>query len=178
MYAIRSYYGPYSKPALQKNAVDIRCGHGSELITDLEHIANTWDDSFEMIMVVCYPDTVTPEALMEGTTVLNEKLKPLDLMTNFDHPATTHPRYRVVTTNGKYAFAIVQRLSAFVKAANPLFKKNYFNRITSYNVCYTKLLRGKPSTKEISPTMSPGPSIARGLFECLATTRSKPSTTK
>jgi len=120
---------PYSKPALQKNAVDIRCGHGSELITDLEHIANTWDDSFEMIMVVCYPDTVTPEALMEGTTVLNEKLKPLDLMTNFDHPATTHPRYRVVTTNGKYAFAIVQRLSAFVKAANPLFKKNYFKNV-------------------------------------------------
>jgi dimethylhistidine N-methyltransferase len=120
---------PYSKAALLRNKVDIRCGEGEFLLETLADIAHTWNDQFEMVMMVCDKDSITPEALMAGTKTLNETLKPHDLMTNFDHPDTTHPRYRVKTTNGRYVVAIVQRLSAFVEAAQPLFKKNYFKNV-------------------------------------------------
>lgn len=120
---------PYSRNALLRNKVDIRVGDGAELLDLLASIAHTWDDSFEMIMVVCEKQTITPEALIAGTTKLNELLEPDDLMTNFDHPDSTHPRYKVISTNGKYVVGIVQRLNNFVEASKPLFAGGYFKNV-------------------------------------------------
>lgn len=120
---------PYSLNALVKNKLDIQCSRGTELLNQINEIGRTWDDSYEMVMVVCDRQSITPDELIAGTESFNAAFKACDLMSNFDHPDNTHPRYKVTATNGKYALAIVQRLENFVQAAKPLFERGYFKNV-------------------------------------------------
>ncbi len=120
---------PYSLNAIQKDKVDIRTGEGDEVIAMINDIGRTWDNSYEMIMVICDPQSITPDELIIGTETFNQEFKSEDLMSNFEHPANTNPRYKVTATNGKYALAIVQRLGNFVRAAKPLYESGYFKNV-------------------------------------------------
>lgn len=121
---------PYSRPALTAGRVDIRCGDGAALVSTLREIARTWDDRFELIVMVCEPDTIDPEKLVVDMPQLNADLEAMDLISFFDHPQMQNPKFKVRTGNGKYLVAGIQRLSYFVKAAKPLYKKQYFAEVS------------------------------------------------
>lgn len=121
---------PYSKPALLKNKVDIRCADGPELLARVAETARSWDDRFELVLFAAEPDSVEPEALAAGIAESNARLEAADLVCFFDHPRSVDPKYKVTSANGKYVFVGMQRLSLFVEAARPLHKKNYFEKVS------------------------------------------------
>jgi hypothetical protein len=121
---------PYSREALLNNKVEIRCGHGSRLLNSITEIGRTWDDSYVLILVACDRDTITPEELIVGIENANRVFEADDLISFFDHPDCTDPRYAVRSANGKYVLVGTQRLSNFAQAAKPLYKKNYFEKVT------------------------------------------------
>ena len=120
---------PYSREALFNNKVDIRCGHGSSLIKSLTAIGRTWDDSYELILVACDPGTIKADTLIAGIEKVNKMFEADDLVSFFDHPGCTDPKYTVTSANGKYVLAGMQRLGNFLRAARPLYKKKYFARV-------------------------------------------------
>lgn len=121
---------PYSREALLNHKVDIRCGQGADLLDSITRIGETWDDSYELILVACEPDTITPEELIGGIEKLNARFEAADLISFFDHPHCTDPKYKVKTANGKYVLVGMQRLNNFIQAARPLYKRQYFARVT------------------------------------------------
>jgi hypothetical protein len=120
---------PYSREAMLKNKVDIRCVPGVELLDSVIEIGKTWDDSFELILVACEPDTIRPADLIVGIEKVNRMFEPTDLLSFFDHPNCVDPKYTITTPNGKYVLVGMQRLANFLKAAKPLYKKEYFSTV-------------------------------------------------
>ncbi|MBT5926069.1 hypothetical protein N8642_04425 [bacterium] len=120
---------PYSREAMLKNKVDIRCVPGVELLDSVIEIGKTWDDSFELILVACEPDTIRPADLIVGIEKVNRMFEPADLLSFFDHPNCVDPKYTITTPNGKYVLVGMQRLANFLKAAKPLYKKEYFSTV-------------------------------------------------
>lgn len=120
---------PYSREAIVNNTVDIRCEHGSTLLARIDEIAKGWDDQYELILVASEPDTIGPEELIEGVQDANARFESSDLVCFFDHPNCTDARYSITSANGKYVLVGMQRLSNFLRAAKPLYKKNYFDKI-------------------------------------------------
>jgi hypothetical protein len=120
---------PYSREALLRNKVDIRCGNGADLLNSLTEMARTWDDRFELILLACEPHTIKPEDLIAGVERVNAMFDAADLISFFDHPDCTNPKYIVTSANGKYVFVGMQRLKNFVEAAKPLYKRQYFARV-------------------------------------------------
>ena len=112
-----------------KNKVDIRCVPGVELLDSVIEIGKTWDDSFELILVACEPDTIRPADLIVGIEKVNRMFEPADLLSFFDHPNCVDPKYTITTPNGKYVLVGMQRLANFLKAAKPLYKKEYFSTV-------------------------------------------------
>jgi hypothetical protein len=117
---------PYSREALLNNKAEIRCVHGSELLQHLEEIGNTWDDHVEIILLVAEPSTIKPETLIQAIGNAKASFEARDLVSFFDHPHCTDPDFVVKSANGKYVLVGTQRLSNFIRAAKPLYKKNYF----------------------------------------------------
>jgi len=120
---------PYSREAMLKNKVGIRCVPGVELLDTIIENGKTWDDSFELILVACEPDTIQPAELIVGIEKVNKMFEAADLLSFFDHPHCTDPKYTITTANGKYVLVGMQRLSNFLKAAKPLYKKEYFSKV-------------------------------------------------
>ncbi|MHB8520413.1 MAG: hypothetical protein ACYDH9_06610 [Limisphaerales bacterium] len=120
---------PYSREALLNNRVDIRCAHGAELFAAMTAIRKQWDDSYELILVVCEPDTIQPAELIAGMTKMNKMFEARDLVTFFDHPHCTDPRYAITSANGRYVVVGIQRLSNFIRAARPLYQTTYFAHV-------------------------------------------------
>ena len=121
---------PYSREALLNNKVDIRCVHGSDLLECVAEMGRTWDDSHELILVAADPDTIEPEELIAAIGKSNELLETADLVSFFDHPRCTNPKYTVTSANGTYVLVGMQRLENFVRAAQPLYKKKYFEKVS------------------------------------------------
>lgn len=117
---------PYSREALLRNKVDIRCTTGADVLNALVESAQTWDDAYELVLLACDPGSITPEDLIAGVEGLRAGLEAADLVVFFDHPLCTDPKYVVTSANGKYVFVGLQRLSLFLQAAKPLVKRNYF----------------------------------------------------
>ena len=125
---------PFSHSALMKNKVDVRYESGASMLTTLASIAQSWDDSHDVRIVMCDKHAISPDELAEGATELSKIFEDHDLLVNCDHPDCTDPKFKVVSTNGEYAMGVVQRLSGFVGASGALFKKGYYK-----NVDYTDL---------------------------------------
>lgn len=122
---------PYSKPALLKNKVDIRCADsGPELLAQVAEMARSWDDRYELALIATEPENIEPEALAAFIAESNARLEADDLVCFFDHPRSVDPKYKITSANGKYVFVGMQRLSLFVDAARPLQKKNYFENVS------------------------------------------------
>jgi hypothetical protein len=121
---------PYSREALLNNKVDIRCVHGSEILASITDIAKTWDDSYEIILVACEPETIKSEDLILGLERWNKEFEAADLLGFCDHPNCSDPKYKVTSANGKYVLVGMQRLKNFMQAAKPLHKKQYFAQVT------------------------------------------------
>jgi hypothetical protein len=119
---------PYSRESLLRNTVDIRCVDGESLVDTLVDIGNSWDDSYELILLACEPESIAPDALIAAVEGLREWSKTADLVMFFDHPHNTNPKYQVTSANGKYVIVGMQRLSLFLEAAKPLVKHQYFAR--------------------------------------------------
>lgn len=117
---------PYSREALLRNKVDIRCAPGAEIVDALVEAARTWDDRYELVLLACEPETISPDDLIAGVERVRGALEAADLVVFFDHPRCTDPKYIVTSANGKYVFVGLQRLSLFLQAAKPLVKRNYF----------------------------------------------------
>ena len=120
---------PYSREAMLKNKVDIRCAPGAELMETVKENGKNWDDSFELILVASEPDTIRPEELITGIEEVNKMFEGADLLSFFDHPHCEDPKYSITTPNGKYVLVGMQRLENFLKAAKPLHKKEYFSNV-------------------------------------------------
>ncbi len=120
---------PYSREALLKNKLDIRCVDGAELLNAMTEIGNTWDDRYEIILLASEPDTIKPEELIAGLEKWNKQFEGRDLLGFCDHPFCTDPKYKVTSANGKYVLVGMQRLANFVQAAKPLHKKQYFAKV-------------------------------------------------
>jgi hypothetical protein len=120
---------PYARPALLNNKVDIRCGDGAELVNTLAEIGRTWDDRYELILIVCEPDSIEADVLIPAMIKLNASLEASDFISFFDHPRAQDPKFKIKSGNEKYLVAGIQRLSYFVKAAKPLYKKDYFTQV-------------------------------------------------
>ena len=119
---------PYSREALLRNKVDIQCTTGADVLNALVEAGRSWDDSYELILLACDPDTIAPQDLIAGVEALRAGFEAADLVVFFDHPRCTDPKYIVTSANGKYVFVGMQRLSLFLQAAKPLFKRNYFEK--------------------------------------------------
>ena len=119
---------PYSREALLRNKVDIQCTTGAEVLNALVEAGKTWDDRYELVLLACDPGAIAPEALIAGVEALRAGFESADLVVFFDHPRCTDPKYVVTSANGKYVFVGLQRLSLFLQAAKPLFKRNYFEK--------------------------------------------------
>ena len=117
---------PYSREALLRNTVDIRCATGATILDALVEAGRTWDDRYELILLACEPDAIPPGDLIAGVEGLRAALEADDLVVFFDHPLCTDPKYIVTSANGRYVFVGLQRLSLFLEAAKPLVKRNYF----------------------------------------------------
>lgn len=117
---------PYSREALLRHKVDIRCTTGAELLDAVAATGRSWDDRYELVLLACDPGTITPEDLIAAVEAQRAGLEAADLVVFFDHPLCTDPKYIVTSANGKYVFVGVQRLSLFLQAAKPLVKRNYF----------------------------------------------------
>src|ERR1041385_46758 len=99
---------PYSREALLNNKVAIRCAHGSGLLDSITEIGRTWDDSYVLILVACDRDTITPEELIAGIDKVNRVFEAEDLISFFDHPDCTDPKYAVRSVNAKYVLVGVK----------------------------------------------------------------------
>lgn len=119
---------PYSREALLKDKVDIRCVDGGQLLACVADLATTWDDRHELVLLAAEPDTIAPEALAAGIVEANACLEASDLVVFFDHPRCMDPKHRVTSANGRYVFVGMQRLSLFIEAARPLHKRKYFEQ--------------------------------------------------
>jgi len=121
---------PYSREALAKNRVDIRCVQGSSLLTTIAEIGKAWDDSHTLILTACEPATIAAEELTRGIAEMNRVFESADLICFCDHPDCTDAKYKVTSANGKYVLVGVQRLSNFIEAAKPLYKRKYFEGVS------------------------------------------------
>lgn len=119
---------PYSREALLRNKVDIRCTTGADTLETLVETARTWDDRYELVLLAADPEAIAPDDLIAGVEALRAGFEADDLVVFFDHPRCTDPKYIVTSANGKYVFVGMQRLSLFLQAARPLFKRNYFEK--------------------------------------------------
>lgn len=119
---------PYSREALLNNKVNIRCAHGADLLDSIMDIGRTWNDTYEIILVASEPDTIKPEDLIAGMAAVNKMFEAHDLVSFFDHPKCTDPKYTITSANGKYVLVGMQRLNNFIRAAKPLYKRQYFAR--------------------------------------------------
>jgi hypothetical protein len=120
---------PYSREALAKNKVDIRCVQGASMLAAIAEIGKTWDDSYALILSACEPETIAAEELTSGIAALNRAFEGADLISFCDHPRCTDAKYKVTSANGKYVLVGVQRLSNFIEAARPLYKRKYFEGV-------------------------------------------------
>ena len=116
---------PYSRAVLVNNKMDICWVHGDSLLSTIDEVCQTWDDSYEMIMVACQADTIGAEKLADGIEKLNNKFEVRDLAIMFDHPMVTNPKHKVTSSNGKYVLTLTQRVTAFTKAAKSLYGQGY-----------------------------------------------------
>jgi len=119
---------PYSREALVRNTVEIRCVDGANLVDTLVELGNAWNDRHELILLACEPEGIAPDALIDAVEGLRTWSEAADLVVFFDHPHNTNPNYQVTSANGKYVMVGLQRRSLFLKAAKPLFKHQYFER--------------------------------------------------
>lgn len=119
---------PYSRESLHRHTVDIRCVDGARLVDTLVETGNRWDDEYELILLACEPQRITPDALIAAVEGLRAWSEAADLVVFFDHPRNSNPKYQVTSGNGKYVMVGLQRLSLFLKAAKPLVKHQYFER--------------------------------------------------
>lgn len=117
---------PYSREALLRHKVDIRCAAGAGIVDALVEAGRTWDDRHELVLLASEPDAISPDDLIAGVERVRPALEAADLVVFFDHPRCTDPEYVVTSANGKYVFVGLQRLSLFLEAAKPLVKRNYF----------------------------------------------------
>ncbi len=139
---------PYSHSTLAKSKLDVRYESGALLLPTLASIAQTWDDSYEVMVVMCDKNAISPDELAQGATELSKRFESLDLLVNCDHPDCADPRFQVTSTNGKYAMGAVQRLSGFVDGARPLFKKGYYRSVDFADLSHYTSFRGNFSSGE------------------------------
>ncbi len=139
---------PYSHGALVKDRVDVRYEPGGELLQNLAALAENWDDSQDVIVVMCDKQSISLGEVKEGVTKLAQELAPRDLLVNFDHPDCADPKYRVVSTNGKYVMVSMQRLSGFVEASRALFKKGYYKNVDYADLSHFTSFKGNFASEE------------------------------
>lgn len=139
---------PYSHSALLKNKVDVRYESSGRMLSTLTSIAQAWDDSHEVMIVMCDKHTISPDELAKGTTELTEIFRDHDLLVNCDHPDCVDPKFKVVSTNGKYAMGVVQRLSGFVQASRGLFKKGYYKNVSYADLAHYTSFKGNFTSGE------------------------------
>ena len=135
---------PYSREALLRHKVDIRCATGTGIVDALVEAGRTWDDGYELILLACEPDEIAADDLIAGVEGVRAALEAADLVVFFDHPHCTDPKYIVTSANGRYVFVGLQRLSLFLEAAKPLVKRNYFAKAHKQFAAVDHL--GRPGT--------------------------------
>ena len=139
---------PYSHSALVKSKVDVRHASGAGLLPALASIAESWDDSHEVMIVMCDKTAISPNELIEGVTQLSESFKNRDLLVNCDHPDCVDTRFKVTSTNGKYAMGAVQRLGGFLDGARSLFKKGYYKNVQYADLSHYTSFQGNFDSAE------------------------------
>ena len=148
---------PYSHGSLVKDRVDIRHEPGEELLQKLAALGEAWDDSHDVIVVMCDKQSISLDKVKEGVSRLAQELAPRDLLVNFDHPDCTDPKYRVVSSNGKYVMVSMQRLNGFVEASRVLFKKGYYKNVDFADLSHFTSFKGNfASEEEWQETMAGG----------------------
>lgn len=122
---------PYSKKAMLDNRVLIQWFNSSELLNILIQLQKTWQDDFDMIILVTDPETISYKTLTDLVMNANDTLSKHDLVALRDHPGSVIDIPRsAASTNGKYALVFVQRLSKLQDASEQLLKMGYYQHWT------------------------------------------------
>ena len=144
MYAIRSYYGAEIQKELPAGAIEI-AKVDADVVADLVKLIKEVEADIVINVALPYQDLTIMDACVKT------KVHYLDTA-NYEHPDLAKFEYKEQWARDKaFKDAGIMGLlgSGFDPGATNVFcayaQKHYFDeihtRITSYNVCYTKLLR-------------------------------------
>lgn len=117
---------PFAKQALVSNKIEYKEVDKSNTLSTLVHLADHWNDDFEVVCLYATKDQFTPVELVELVDAFNNNAMELDIVALEDHPDDPEEWKSVSLNFGKCILILVQRLSKLNQASKILKKRGYY----------------------------------------------------
>ena len=124
---------PYARQFRLKNKIKIIEAKGA-IWNTARKVCNTWDDSWEAIVVASTFIAVPPSILNDRIAELNRKIKRDDLVCLEDHPEDEELIDGVKMNHGKLVLVVIQRLERLNRFTKSLRKGNYYDKWSKENL--------------------------------------------
>ena len=118
---------PFAKEALIRNKIDYKEVDKSNTLSTLVHLADHWNDDFEVVCLYAKTNEFVPSELTELVTAFNNNAMDKDIVALEDHPDDIEEWKSVSLNFGKCIIILVQRLSKLNQASKILKKKGYYD---------------------------------------------------
>ncbi len=117
---------PFAKQALVSNKIEYKEVDRNNTLSTLVHLADHWNDDFEVVCLYATNDQFTPVELVELVDAFNNNAMELDIVALEDHPDDPEEWKTVSLNFGKCILILVQRLSKLNQASKILKKRGYY----------------------------------------------------
>lgn len=118
---------PFAKEALIRNKIDYKEVDKNNTLSTLVHLADHWNDDFEVVCLYAKTNEFVPSELTELVTAFNNNAMDKDIVALEDHPDDIEEWKSVSLNFGKCIIVLVQRLSKLNQASKILKKKGYYD---------------------------------------------------
>lgn len=114
---------PYARKALIDNKIDFVTS--TDYVTDITNLLDSWDDSIDVVVVVC-PDDTDPNIFEQDILIINQQYLPKGFACLEDHKDLPEVVNGLSLNNGQYNIVLCQRVEKLNQAADILKTKGYY----------------------------------------------------
>ena len=118
---------PFAKQAMLKERINYLSVENHTILPIINSLADNWDDKYEVVVVYCPTEDLTPKELSKIVKDFNDIAMTKDIVALEDHPNDPEILNGETMNFGKCILVLVQRLSKLNNASEILKKQGYYD---------------------------------------------------